>query len=242
MLKLTLSFLTILGLTGQAFAANLIERDGRYEINWTTGKVRFYGVGKTADGDDSFRAAEQRAWADGLKTAEAQIPTVLSTRLGAVEKKPLEKLSKLSAATVSVSTTYFGDNRVKVLLEAPIQKITPQLVNSSELGNAAAEPNDSGLVIKLPKGTKPSAFVRVLDEHGREMVSSKDVIASAHAGAPLAKWFKNNADSGNGGPSAEAPVISATSSETGVVRVNSADWKPSYASALARGTAAFVVQ
>jgi hypothetical protein len=242
MIKLTLGILTLLGFSSHSLATNLVEREGRYEINWSTGKVRFYGVGQIAAGDDSFRAAEQRAWADGLKAAESHIPKVLSNKLGAVDKLSVEKLSKLSTATVSVSTTYFGDNRVKVLLEAPIQKITPQLVNSSAGGNSAASSNQAGVVIKLPKGAKPSVFVKVLDEHGREMVSTKEMVAGAHAGAPLARWFKTNADLGNGGPTADSPVISGTSPEAGVVRIQSSDWKPAYASAFTAGSAAFVVQ
>lgn len=239
--NIALSLLAVLGFATQTLAASYVERDGRYEINWSTGKVRFYGVGKIADGDQNYRAAEQRAWADGLKAAEAHFPKVFAGRLGAVDKTSIDKLSKLSAATVSVSTTYFGDSRVKVLLEAPIQKVTPQLVSATPSGSPMMG-ESKGLIIKLPKGAKPFAFVKVLDEHGREMVSSKELMNQAHLGAPMVKWYRNSIDSGAGAPAADAPAITGTMPEAGVVRVSSADWKPTYAAAMTRGAAAFLVQ
>jgi hypothetical protein len=225
-----------------ACAEQFIERESRYEINWSTGKVRFYGVGKLDEGEDSLRAAEQRAWADGLKSAEKNIPILLSSRLGAVEQSNPEKLSKLAAATVSVATTYFADSRVKVQLEAPIQKITPQLVNTQANPGNSRVAASTGLVIKLPKGAKPTAFARIVDEHGREMVSAKDVASAAQAGAPLVRWFKNDVASGDSAATADSPVITGTSDSRGVIKIAASDWKPAYGAVFVSGAAAVVVK
>ena len=225
-----------------AFSEQYIERESRYEINWSTGKVRFYGVGKLDEGEDSLRAAEQRAWADGLKSAEKNIPILLSSRLGAVEQSNPEKLSKLATATVSVATTYFADSRVKVQLEAPIQKITPQLVNTQAKPGTSNVAASKGLVLKLPKGAKPTAFTRIIDENGREMVSPKDIASAVHAGAPLVRWFKNDVASGDSAATVDSPVITGTSDSRGVIKVASSDWKPAYEAAVVSGAAAVVVK
>ena len=222
-------------------AAALLEREGPYEINWTSGKIRFYGVGKLAAAEDSLRPAEQRAWADGLRLAEQNIPIIMSSRLGGAKKISVERLSKLSSETTSVTTTYFGDARVKVILETPLQKLASHLL--APVTTASVETsNGTGIVIKLPKGAKPAAFVSILDEHGREMVSANASVAAAQAGSPIVKWFKTDAGPVEGLTGTQAPVISGTSLERGVIRIHSSDWKPSYAGAVVRGAVAFVIQ
>jgi hypothetical protein len=229
------------GYSRSLLAATYVERDGQYEINWSTGKIRFYGVGKFEAAEGSLRAAEQRAWADGLRAAEQNIPILMSSRLGGAEKINGAKLSKLATDTASVSTTYFGDDRVKVMLEAPIQKIAPQLTSTTTASGPVGAPGP-GVVIKLGKGAKPSAFVRIVDENGREMVSTNALVAAAQTGAPSIKWFKSEAGPVDGLSAAEAPVISGTSDERGVVRVSSSEWKPIYEAAVTSGAVAFVVK
>jgi len=240
-MKAVLSMLILFGLALPSTAANLIERDGRYEVNWTTGKVRFYGVGKIAEGDENLRAAEQRAWGDGLRAAEMHLPKVMSGRLGVVDRTSADKLSKLAAATVSGSTTYFGDNRVKVLLEAPLQKVTPQLTSSASTA-ASNEATAESLVIKLPKGTKPAAFVRVVDENGKELVNGNHMANTVNNGGAMTKWFKSKIDGDAGLATNNSAVISGNSNERGVIRVNGSEWKPTYAAAVISGSAAFVVE
>jgi hypothetical protein len=241
MIKSALSMLILAAVADYSLAATLIERDGRYEVNWTTGKVRFYGVGTIHDGDENFRAAEQRAWADGLRAAEMHLPKVMSGRLGFVDRTSADTVSKLAAATVSVSTSYFGDRRVKVLLEAPLQKVTPQLTTATSpatLSGGNAEP----VVIRLAKGAKPAAFVRIVDDQGKELVNGNHLASSVHNGGTMPRWFRSKID----GDAALAPdklsVISGTSTERGVIKVNASDWKPAFAVAVATGAASFVVE
>jgi hypothetical protein len=232
----------LVNLFAQPVAASaLLERDGQYEINWTTGKIRFYGVGKADASEDSLRPAEQRAWADGLRLAERNIPILMSGRMGGAEKTNAERIAKLSVDTTSVTTTYFGDMRVKVILETAIHKMAPHLLAPVPT-TAELQSSGVGLVIKLPKGVKAAAFVSILDEHGREMLSTKSGVAAAQAGSPLVKWFKSEAGPVDGLVLAQAPVISGTSTERGIIRVNSSEWKSDYAGAVARGAAAIVIQ
>ena len=72
-------------------------------------------------------------------------------------------------------------------------------------------------------------------------MNGNQLASSVHGGNPLSKWFKSKADEA-GFNSESSNVISATSNERGVIRVKASDWKPSYASAVSTGAAAFVVE
>jgi hypothetical protein len=239
MLKSIFGLLVCMTCFHEAYSANLVERDGRYEVNWSTGKIRFYGVGKVAADDSNYRSAEQRAWADGLKAAESDLPVVMKGKLGTRDLVSLDKLSKLMAATTSVSTTYFGDERVKVLLEAPIEKVSEQLVGGSPAGSANTSNSSESLVFKLPKGAKPSVVVKIVDEQGHELLPAGQLAASIQKGGPVPRWFRTAAE-----PSASKPIteVTATSLERGVVKVAAGQWKPTYAAAIINGSAAFVVE
>ena len=212
-----------------AMAGNLIEREGAYEINWSSGKIRFYGVGKMREGEKNLRAAEQRAWADGLKIAEKNIPLIMSSRLGVTPQNGPQQLSRLAQSTTSVSTTYFGDQRIKVILESPIAPVLPQLLGEAQLAPASGEP--VGFILRASGVVKPSAALRIVDEKGKDIAS-----------IPVPRWFKGKTTPGEIGLPADAPVVSGTMTGQGVLRVASSDWQNGYAAALANGRAAVVVQ
>jgi hypothetical protein len=212
-----------------AIAGNLVERDGAYEINWSSGKIRFYGVGKLREGEKNLRAAEQRAWADGLKIAEKNIPLIMSSRLGVAPQNASDQLSKLAQSTTSVSTTYFGDQRIKVILESPIAPVIPQLLGDASMRPVTGEP--VGFILKATGTVKPSAALRIVDEKGNDIAS-----------IPVPRWFKGRATPGEIGLSADAPVISGTMTGQGVLRVSSSEWRNGYAAAMANGKAAVFVQ
>lgn len=223
------SLLAIIFFTTSAAAANLIEREGAYEINWSSGKIRFYGVGRLKDGEKNLRGAEQRAWADGIKLAEKNIPVVMSTRLGVPPKNGVSQLSKLAQTTTSVSTTYFGDQRIKVILESPISPVLPQLLGESDLTAPGGEPE--GFILKVNGAMKPSAALRIIDEKGRDL-----------AKVPVPRWVKGQVTPGDLGLPAESSVIRGTMVGQGVLKVSSAEWRSGYTAGLINGRAAVLVQ
>lgn len=200
------------------WAAPLLDRQGSYEINWSSGKIRFYGVGKFNEGEQNMRAAEQRAWADGLKLAETNIPNLMSSRLGIQGKNSPTQLAKLAQATTSVSTTYFGDQRVKVILETPIAKVLPQLLGDANFTPPSADP--VGVVLKINGPAKPVAAIQLVDEKGREL--SK---------IPAPRWYKGTVVASEAGIASDLPVITGTMTSPGILQLSSADWRGGYDSA-----------
>lgn len=212
-----------------AWAGSIVEKQGPYEINWSSGKIRFYGVGKYKEGEQNMRATEQRAWADGLKLAETNIPNLMASRLGLQGRNAPSQLSKLAQSTTSVSTTYFGDQRVKVILETPISRVLPQLLGDANFTPPSAEP--VGVLLKVTGPAKPSASIQVVDEKGREL-----------SRVPAPRWFKGAAAASETGVAADLPVISCTMISPGVLKLSSADWRGGYDSGLSSGKAAILIQ
>lgn len=212
-----------------AFAGQLVEKDGPFEINWSSGKVRFYGVGKLHEGEDSMRGAEQRAWADALQRAEKYLAKLMAPRLGLAPVNASNQLAKLAPVTTSVSTTYFGDKRIKVVLETPLLSILPQLLGDTSVTVPSGDP--VGFIVKISGDTKPTAALKVIDEGGREI--SK---------IPSPKWFKGETSAAQMGLSADSPVVQGTMVKPGVLKVEAADWRSGYEAAVANGKAAIILR
>ena len=212
-----------------AFGGQLVEKDGPFEINWSSGKVRFYGVGKLHEGEESMRGAEQRAWADALQRAEKHLPQLMASRLGLSPVNAPNQLAKLAPVTTSVSTTYFGDRRIKVVLETPILSILPQLLGDTSVTVPSGDP--VGFIVKISGDTKPTASLKVVDEGGREI--SK---------IPSPKWFKGETSAAQIGLSADSPVVHGSIVKPGILKVEAADWRSGYEAAVANGKAAIILR
>ncbi len=104
--------------------ADKTEKFDRFEMNWTSGKLRTTGISKSGAADGpSFRPAEKRAWQEG-------VDALMKDGLGKLAKD--EKLSAEQVASiqkeivkrvVSVRTTYSGKETVKVVLDLEISEL-----------------------------------------------------------------------------------------------------------------------
>lgn len=240
MVSLRIATAVLVSLSSLAQGAALIEREGRFEWNWSTGNVRYYGT-SLSDANDgkTWRPAEQRAWSDGLAHVEQQLPAVVAKRVGSDTQVP-QRFSKMLSATRSVNTTYFGDSRIKVTLETPFSAAVKQLPGVTAEG-AASEA--APVFLKVPKNTTPSIAFSVVDESGKELVSSKQMLSAIANGAAAPRWFKSSANAPDvPAMTDKAGELKATSASKGVIKVHSSDWRPEYASIVASGRAAVIVQ
>ena len=155
------------------------------------------------------------------------------------------RLSKFGTSTISVNTTYFGDNKIKVQLEAPIVAAVVQLLPPGDARalEAGTVPGSSGLVLKAKRGTVPTLFFTIVDESGRELVRGKDIMASVHAGAPLPKWYQGKLAPDESELIGDNPSeLRVNSSSTGVLKVNSSSWSQDFAKHIGSGRVAVIVE
>ncbi len=119
--------------SSQSQAAAIVEKTGRFEINWSTGKVRFYGTSlMDPNQSNSWRSAEQSAWSDGITYLQKNMPQTLAS--GQNASFSAAKISNPMAVTSSITTTYFGDSRVKVSLESSVPELFKQVAGDAPKG------------------------------------------------------------------------------------------------------------
>ena len=227
----------LFGFASISFCEDIVEKAGRFEVNWTQGKIRFYGtaIAKHEDGP-SWRVAEQTAWAEGLKYFETNFNKLFASRIGQGRMKVQDKPSLLKS-TSSLNTTYYGDDRVKVALEASISEVLrANLI--SEAGTPLDKPNAKNLIIALEGPMAPVAIVNIVDENGSKLVSENDIVASIAKGGQIPKYFKNN-DNNNETLSQNNTFIEGRLVSPSTVQIARKNWSPDYAGLIANGRVAF---
>ena len=97
---------------------------GRIQLQSDSNLIRYYGVASVNSNDPSetWRSAEQRAWAEGLTYLESHIKQVKQSK-GLMPEISTEERLLIKQSTKSRGVTYFGDSRVKVALESDISQI-----------------------------------------------------------------------------------------------------------------------
>ena len=225
-----------------ASSAPLIERSGRFEVNWSTGKVRFYGTSMVSDRTgDSWRSAEQRAWSDGLSYLQS---TPIKSMCGHTPKglQASKVLSNPLGLVSSVNTTYYGDSRIRVTLESQLDDLFRQNNATNSGRNLSPAGERVGLIIKLSNKSGPLAAFSVVDETGQALVSCEDIANGTSNGTALNRWFKSSIGSGDlKGSQNDTPKITADNSAFGVLKVKKSEWRPEFQAAIERGHAVLVV-
>jgi hypothetical protein len=183
------------------FAANIIEKNGEFELNWSTMEVRFIGSGKLDKQDgDSYRPVEQRAWSDGLNNAKEKLGDVLAARMG---YSGVASIEKLLSKTKSYSTTYYGDQTVRVVLEAPMAELMGQ-IHTPVSGSSSSNHCDKAVVVKLPKGTKPLTTLTLKGVAGEELLSPSTVSRETWTRQMMGRWYSGKSISDIYGEDASA--------------------------------------
>jgi hypothetical protein len=232
------SALFIFQCSAVSLASQLIEHTGRFDINWSSSKVRFYGSSTHEAAEESMRPAEQRAWSEGLTFASQNLRQIFYSNNS---DKNFSNLTPMSQCTTSVSTTYFGDKKIKVLLETPMSKlISDQNTNAVQKGSHQ-EPTKS-LVIKLPKGSKPTLMVRIVDESGLELLSETQLKGAIDSGVDMPKWYKSKLSASDNSLLHDAPQINGIQVGSNTIKVQADDWRKSFQEAFLDGSAGFLIQ
>ncbi|MCX6124376.1 MAG: hypothetical protein NTV34_06455 [Proteobacteria bacterium] len=224
-----------------ASSAPLIEKSGRFEVNWSTGKVRFYGTSMVSDrSEDSWRSAEQRAWGDGLSYLQSTpIKSMCGHKLKGQQAKALSNPLGLVS---SVNTTYYGDSRIRVTLESQLDDLLRQNDSMTSVKKRPKVGERVGLIIKLSNKSGPLAAFSVVDESGQALVSCEDIANSTNEGTSLNRWFKSSIGSGDLKVAQDdAPKITADNSVFGVLKVMKSEWRPEFQDAIEGGHALLVV-
>lgn len=186
----------------EIIAAPVIETTDRLEINWSTLRIRFYGEAKmgmdlTGEG---YQGLEKRAWRDGVTYAGDAVRNLnIAANAGAsgsqdkISDDAKQAAKAFTQSIYSVSTTYYGDGTVRVLLESTL----PKALGPAGIRFRQREASDpamtqyTGLLLKLDRSMRPKAVFQVVDESGAVVHDVHDMAQEAFGRNLMARWFRN---------------------------------------------------
>lgn len=175
--------------------ADIIEKKGRIEINWTTQRLTYFGESASDTATEpTYREAEQRAWRDGfsyLETAlvEAKAAGIVEDSLGNEQWK--QQAKTIAKASSSINTTYFADGKVRVLLEA---NVDGSLIKKGAAKEAqSSEGQTTGVVFVVSGDARPTPYLRLETANGKVVFNTAERTVDGKRFGGY--WFRSNARS-----------------------------------------------
>ena len=163
------------------FAEQVIEKGERAEVNWSSLEVRYYGEAAPAEEEkDSFKSTERRAWQDGIAAIDETLKLLSTGRIGMHVSAPRGAATLGGSRTTSRSTTYFGDGKVRVYLQTPLQQVVNSAlgeVSFRQADAAAIQKADAytGVIIQLTQKVSPMAVYKLTDVAGEKLFGLEDM-------------------------------------------------------------------
>ena len=210
-----LIFLGPLILASSSYADAITEKGERAEVNWSALEVRYFGEAAPGDDDkDSFKGTERRAWQDGISAIEETLTLLSDGRIGMHVSAPKGAATSGGSGATSRSTTYFGDGKVRVYLQSPLQKIVVAALGEvafrekSEL--AALKPataSYSGVVIQLEQKLAPLAVYKLTDPSGQKLFGIEDMTEEGFRSSLMGRWVRRAGDQEIAAYAGDKPLI-----------------------------------
>lgn len=235
-----LAFLTLASL--ELSAQPVVETFDRFEMNWSTMRLRYFGESSKAK---TLDAAEKEATDEGLLYALASVPKIRSEK-GAPSDNASDIASAISKQSYAYNTIYFSDGKVRVELDSSLALALdpgrrPYAPKSAESADQAA--NGTSVVLEVI-GLQGPALIKEIHTHSGELAySSQDVSPEAYRKTLTGRWFYKDSPELRNFAGAEPMQIKA-SFQNGKLVVDQAAWEAARLNApksLADGRVAFVL-
>ena len=181
------------------YAKPFVEKSGRFEWNWSTMKLRFYGESSTPDSNEPFANIRQKAWQEGLLSAKSGVAEFHKNHLLGLGVDPVladqsgqVAGNRTSTATWSLRSEYFSDGSVRIHMESSLPRALHKqdLIFSNQKPESPPEPPPfTGLVLRSTKAVSPKAYYKLVDESGVVLFSAKDVSKESYEKNLMGRWF-----------------------------------------------------
>jgi hypothetical protein len=178
-----------LGLTSFANAQPVTEQIDRFELNYSTMRIRFYGEAVVDFAQKGFEGAEKIATDDGLMYALSALAKVRAHK-GLNEEASAALAEELTKTAYVYNTTYFTDGRVRVELDSSMPKaMDPGVTNFAGEDPSAQASEGSAVVININGLKAPLLQTEIRSTDGELLFSAKDVAKSAYKKQMMGRWF-----------------------------------------------------
>ena len=218
--------LLVLGLLSSwaAEAQPVTETVDRFELNYSTMRIRFYGEATADFSQKGFEGAEKTATDDGLLYALTSLGKVRSQK-GLKTDNPTAIAGELTKQAFVANTIYFTDGKVRVELESSLQKALDSGISDFNGEEPKATASDATAVQIQIDGLKaPLLHAEIRSPEGDVLYSSKDVSKSAYKKQMVGRWFFKNSSELRSWVGPKPLVIEATAEAGKAVIVTKEAW------------------
>lgn len=181
-----------LGLTSTGNAQPVTEQIDRFELNYSTMRIRYYGEATVDFSEKGFEGAEKVATEDGLVYVLSALAKIRAQK-GLNEETSAAIANDLTKTSYVFNTTYFTDGRVRVELDSSLPKALD--IGASEFASEEpkSEPSDGSAIVVQISGLKaPFWQTEIRSVDGELLYSPKDVAKSAYRKQLVGRWFFKN--------------------------------------------------
>jgi hypothetical protein len=181
-----------LGLTSTSNAQPVIEQIDRFELNYSTMRIRYYGEATVDFSEKGFEGAEKVATEDGLVYVLSALGKIRAQK-GLNEASSAAIANELTKSSYVFNTTYFTDGRVRVELDSSLPKALD--IGASEFASEDPQsgPSEGSAIVVRISGLKtPFWQTEIRSVDGELLFSPKDVAKSAYRKQLLGRWFFKN--------------------------------------------------
>jgi hypothetical protein len=181
-----------LGLTSGSFAQPVTEQIDRFELNYSTMRIRFYGEAVVDFAQKGFEGAEKIATDDGLVYALASLAKIRAQK-GLKDDDSPAIASEITKTAFVYNTTYFTDGRVRVELESSLPRVLDYGVSEFGGEEPKSQVSEGSAVVLQISGLKtPFLQMEIRSTDGELLYSPKDVAKSAYKKQMVGRWFFKN--------------------------------------------------
>lgn len=229
--------LGFLSLPTALWAAPIIEKIDRLEINWSKHRVQFYGQANPSElvlGED-YKSIEKRAWKDGISYISKKARDLHIAAFEPLEFNPKNLAASADAAaqnvtqsTMSINTIFYGNGGVRVVLENSLVKVfdSDNMRFTQKEANVSGSTQYSGFIISLDRPTPARAFYQIIDEDSTILFDYRFVAEDAYKKNLMGRWFSNPTPTEVLESAGLQPVtIAAQVVREGVYKVARAEWE-----------------
>jgi|GEM_PF-2292461 len=175
-----------------AQALPVTEQIDRFELNWSTMRIRFYGEATVDFSQRGFEGAEKVATDDGLMYVLSALSKI-RTQKGLTDNNAASIANELTTQVFVYNTIYYTDGRVRVELDISLPKAFDIGFNEFIADEPKAESSSGSAVVVLISGLKTALVqMEIRDTDGVLLYSPKDIAKSAFKKQMAGRWFFKN--------------------------------------------------
>lgn len=176
-----------------ARALPVTEQIDRFELNWSTMRIRFYGEATVDFAQKGFEGAEKVATDEGLMYVLSSLNKVRNQK-GLKDNSNSAIAHEVTKQAFVYNTVYFTDGRIRVELDSSLPKAFDAGLSDflAEEPQSQATGDASAVILQITGLKGPLLQTEIRSTDGELLYSHKNIAKSAYKKQLAGRWFFKN--------------------------------------------------